>query len=130
MPTLYHDVMEQYWLYVILYFIPPKWPFNIMWAATYVLRAGVGLYRPHSSYVINVLIGLDQLANATAGGDPRETISSRAAKARAAGQPWGCWLCKVLGAIAIATWLRGQPVDHCAQSLNPEVGSDAVIPDQ
>lgn len=31
-------------------------------------------------YIKNILIGLDQLANTVLGGDPDETISSRAAK--------------------------------------------------
>ena len=33
-------------------------------------------------YLVNVLVALDQLANALIGGDPDETISSRCAKHR------------------------------------------------
>ncbi|MBC7861134.1 MAG: hypothetical protein H7Z39_20620 [Burkholderiaceae bacterium] len=38
----------------------------------------------------------DQLANAAANGDPDETISSRADRARGEGQRWGCVLCRLL----------------------------------
>ena len=68
----------------------------------------------------NVLIALDQVGNALVMGDPDETISSRAAKARANGRPWGCVLCKVLD------WV--QP-GHCDKALEPDEGADAVIHD-
>jgi hypothetical protein len=71
-------------------------------------------------YVWNLLIALDQLMNAILLGDPRETISSRADKARAEGKKWGCILCKLLDKIQTG---------HCASSLEPDVGSKAVIPD-
>ena len=48
------------------------------------------------AYVINVLVGIDQLANAILGGDPMETISFRAALAREDGAQWGCVMCKFL----------------------------------
>ncbi len=41
-------------------------------------------------------VAFDQLANAAANGDPDETISSRAGKARQMGRRWGCVLCKLL----------------------------------
>lgn len=44
-------------------------------------------------------VSFDQLGNAAANGDPDETISSRAGKARKAGRLWGCVLCKVLDAL-------------------------------
>lgn len=46
----------------------------------------------------------DQLANAATNGDPDETISSRANRARSEGRRWGCILCRCLD------WL--QP-NHC-----------------
>lgn len=66
----------------------------------------------------NVLIAIDQFGNALAGGDPDETISSRAAKAKVNGRPWGCVLCKVLD------WV--QP-DHCDKALEPDEGADDVV---
>lgn len=48
------------------------------------------------TYVLRVLIGVDQLLNAILGGLPDETISSRAAKAARKGRAWGCVLCRVL----------------------------------
>lgn len=50
-------------------------------------------------YVWNLLVALDQFANTALGGDPRETISSRAAKAMKAGKAWGCILCRLLSFI-------------------------------
>lgn len=49
----------------------------------------------------------DQLANAAANGDPDETISSRANRARGEGRRWGCVLCRLLD------WLAP---DHCRDS--------------
>jgi hypothetical protein len=47
-------------------------------------------------YALNLLISLDQLLNTVTGGDPDQTVSLRAAQARAKGERWGCVLCKVL----------------------------------
>lgn len=41
-------------------------------------------------------IAHDQLANAAANGDPDETISSRAHRARTEKRRWGCVLCRML----------------------------------
>ena len=71
-------------------------------------------------YLWNILLGLDQFANAILGGDPSETISSRADKAMRAGKRWGCLLCRFLSLIQ---------KDHCQKSVDPSVGSNAVIPD-
>jgi hypothetical protein len=43
-------------------------------------------------YLWNLLLALDEFGNAVGGGDPRETISSRAAKARMKGARWAAWL--------------------------------------
>lgn len=71
-------------------------------------------------YVLNVLIALDQFGNALVGGSPDETISSRAGKAQQKGKRWGCVLCRFLN------WFER---DHCAKSIEPDEGADAVIPD-
>lgn len=47
----------------------------------------------------NILIALDQLANAIAGGDPAETVTDRAARARRRGAWWAVALCAVLHAL-------------------------------
>jgi hypothetical protein len=71
-------------------------------------------------YLLNFAVLFDEAANTVAGGSPNETISERAAKARAAGRPWGCVLCKVLG------WINP---GHCDRALTSTIGDDAVIPD-
>lgn len=65
----------------------------------------------------NVLISVDQLGNTLAGGDPDETISSRAGKAKQEGKRWGCVLCRILN------WFdRG----HCDKSIEPDEGARAL----
>jgi hypothetical protein len=64
-------------------------------------------------WALNVLIGLDQFANAVIRGDPDETISSRAAKAELRGKKWGCLLCKFLDKL---------DKDHCQKSLEKDEG--------
>ncbi|MDE3023314.1 MAG: hypothetical protein KGI54_15945 [Pseudomonadota bacterium] len=70
---------------------------------------------------MSVAVALDQFCNAILGGDPAETISSRAAKARNEGKQWGCILCKVLSIII--------QKNHCTKSLDANVGSNSIIPD-
>ncbi len=69
-------------------------------------------------YIKNVLIGFDQLTNAAIGGDPDETISSRAGKEVRAGKG-GLWklFCRVL---------HGFDKDHCRESIEEDEGKDAV----
>ena len=55
-----------------------------------------------------LVISQDQNANAAFNGSEDETISSRAARARAAGRRWGCVLCRLLDAI---------DPDHCEKSV-------------
>jgi hypothetical protein len=47
-------------------------------------------------YIINVLVAIDRAVNAMLGGLEDQTISARAAFARRAGKPWGCYLCRLL----------------------------------
>ncbi len=70
--------------------------------------------------IINVLVWFDEGLNTLTGGDPGETVSSRAEKARMNGRTWGCVLCKILDKIQ---------KDHCKIALEKYAGSDAVIPD-
>lgn len=71
-------------------------------------------------YLLNLLILLDEAGNTLAGGSPNETISERAAKARATGRRWGCVLCRFLG------WVNP---GHCDRALTSTIGDDAVIAD-
>jgi hypothetical protein len=68
-------------------------------------------------FLLNMLILLDETANALTGGSPNETISERAAKARNAGKRWGCVLCGLL------------PKGHCDNALTSTIGDDAIIKD-
>lgn len=72
-------------------------------------------------YFLNLAILLDEAVNTLAGGDPGETISSRAYKAQQANKRWGCVLCKALAWIT-----RG---NHCQKAYEAYTGSRAVIPD-
>ena len=69
-------------------------------------------------YLKNILIGIDQLANAALGGDPDETISSRAAKEVSRGKGGG-WklLCRALHLL---------DKDHCREAIEEDEGKDAV----
>lgn len=55
-----------------------------------------------------IVLGKDQTFNATIGGDHKETLSRRAARAQIRGEKWGCILCKLLGYAE---------KDHCEKSL-------------
>lgn len=71
-------------------------------------------------YLLNLLILLDETGNTLTGGDPGETISSRAGKAMLEGKRWGCVLCRFLNLFQ---------KDHCLKSIDPDDGSRAVIKD-
>lgn len=68
----------------------------------------------------NVLIALDQLANALIGGDPDETISSRLGKCSRA----GCRACRI--ACRLLSLFDPRPGDHCIASLEDDEGKDAA----
>lgn len=53
-------------------------------------------------------IAFDRLGNTAINGDPDETISSRAARARLAKRRWGCILCRLLDSL---------DSNHCNKSL-------------
>lgn len=59
-------------------------------------------------YLKNIIIWLDQGLNTLLMGDPDETLSRRAGRARNAGRKWGCLLCKVLD------WIDPR---HCGKSI-------------
>lgn len=66
------------------------------------------LFAPSSQRAWHIAIALDQLANATTGGNEDETISSRAGRLQREGRGWACVLCKLLD------WLQK---DHCSKSI-------------
>lgn len=71
-------------------------------------------------YLLNWLIWLDAGFNTLTGGDPLETMSSRAGKAQNEGKRWGCILCRFLNLFQR---------DHCQKSIDNSDGQRAVIPD-
>lgn len=76
-------------------------------------------------YILNVLIGLDQLGNAVSGGDPDETISSRLGRMKVAHGgtiPWRFPLAKVIDHV-----LDDIDPGHCQDAIEEEEGKDAVL---
>lgn len=71
-------------------------------------------------YLINFALFLDEGLNTLTGGDPGETVSSRAGKGLKEGKTWACVLCRFLDLFQ---------KDHCLKSINPDDGSRAVIKD-
>jgi len=69
------------------------------------------------TWALNQLIALDQAFNALLGGDPDETLSSRAGKAQKDGKRWGCVLCGALD------WFDDQ---HCEKSVEADEGQRAA----
>jgi len=75
-------------------------------------------------YLLNVLIGIDQLGNAMLFGDPDETISSRLGKIahRNGGEIlWTRPMCKI-----IAWGLDRIDKDHCTDAIENDEGKDAL----
>jgi len=68
-------------------------------------------------YIFNILIAIDQLANALIGGDPDETISSRCGKYKNK-----CILCKILCKILDKIDYR-----HCEEAIEPDEGKEDLI---
>ena len=70
-------------------------------------------------YFWNVLIGIDQLANAVLLGDPDETMSSRMGKSLRAKEK--CFLCKYI------CWLLDK-IDpkHCRDAIEEDEGKDGL----
>lgn len=65
--------------------------------------------KPIYSYWFNIAVVFDELLNAVLFGNPYETISSRAGKARNKGHHWGCILCRFLDFITQR--------EHCANAI-------------
>lgn len=80
-------------------------PVLVLWSV--VLFAGWALGLTEAVRVTWIALAWDRLLNAATGGTDRETVSSRAARARDDRRPWACWLCQALDAL---------DPDHCNQS--------------
>lgn len=91
---------------------------NLYIATRNLLSSVFGSYkpRPTKDYYFNFLVALDELLNALFGGSPKETISSRSARARNDGNIIGCLLCKILS--IIFTHIFGEKLDHCTSALD------------
>lgn len=75
------------------------------------------------AYVFNLLVGLDQFANAVIGGDPGETISSRAGKGKLKGQPVHTFLA---GVIDILFEMLFSQENHCVKAIQHDEGQGAI----
>ena len=71
-------------------------------------------------YLLNLAVVLDEVGNTLTGGDPGETISSRAYKAQQNDKAWGCILCKFLNVFQ---------KDHCKIANESYAGFRAIVPD-
>ena len=69
-------------------------------------------------YIWNNLLAIDQLANALLGGDPDETISSRAGKRLMENDRI---------AIVLCWFLDFFESDHCHKAIETDEGGDAVF---
>ena len=76
-------------------------------------------------WIVNILIGIDQLANACCGGDPDETLSSRLGKTklRYGGTiPWSHPIRKIVD------WtLEKLDQNHSIDAIEADEGKDAII---
>ncbi len=74
-------------------------------------------------YFWNVLIGIDQLANAILFGDPDETISSRLGKWLEL--PKNTWRFKI--ARVVCWFLRKLDKNHCKNAVEKDEGKDSLL---
>jgi len=65
----------------------------------------------HEGYLHRTLVGLDQFMNVITGGDPDETISSRAARAAEKGKTWGVELSRFLNTFQSDHGVKAQAGD-------------------
>lgn len=70
------------------------------------------------SYLLGVLIAVDQLANAILRGAPDETMSSRAHRMRVKGQRFWGWTANVIDFVA---WTVFMDEDHCKKAYESEM---------
>jgi len=110
----------------------PKYKSNILKALKQMLKAhtwpltGESMSRP-----VAFLARIDLLMNALLGGDPDESISSRAGKIVDELDEINCTLCSTMIGSAVALLLCKLlnlfDKDHCEKSIRQEEGDDAII---
>ncbi len=71
-------------------------------------------------WIWNILVAFDQFWNAILAGDPDETISSRAGKAKREDKKWACILCRFLDIF---------DESHCREAVNEDDGDDQIWKD-
>jgi hypothetical protein len=71
-------------------------------------------------WTINWLILADEWLNTLTGGDPGETVSSRAGKGMLRGVLWCCILCRLLNYI---------DKNHCLKAIDASEGRRSIFPD-
>lgn len=67
-----------------------------------------------AKYLLGVSLAANQLVNAATGGRPDETVSFRAARARAQGSKMGAGMCLALNAVDFHHERRDE--DHCEKA--------------
>lgn len=76
-------------------------------------------------YLVNILIGVDQLFNALSGGDPDETISSRIGRMKrdnGGSVPLRFPVAKLLDKI-----LEDIDPNHCLEAIEEDEGENAIL---
>lgn len=72
-------------------------------------------------YALNILNMIDHAVNTILLGDPEETISTRIALARKAGQKWAEYVCKILTFLQKIVTFGKMTRDHCTYALDYKV---------
>lgn len=75
------------------------------------------------AYLFNLFVGADILVNAIIGGDPGETLSSRAGKGKRKGQPVHTFFA---GLIDLLFEVLFSEEDHCENSIQYDEGKGAI----
>ncbi len=75
------------------------------------------------AYAFNLFVAFDIFVNAMIGGDPGETISSRAGKGKMKGQPVHTFMSRVIDALFEALFSEK---DHCVSSVQDDEGKNAI----
>lgn len=75
------------------------------------------------AYAFNLFVAADTLANSVIGGDPGETISSRAGKGKLKGQPVHTFLSRVIDLVFEMLFSQKH---HCVKSIQHDEGKGAI----
>lgn len=75
------------------------------------------------AYAFNLFVAADILVNALIGGDPGETISSRAGKGKLKGQPVHTFASRIIDLLFEVLFNQQ---DHCVKSVQDDEGKNAI----